>query len=364
MKILYLITKSEAGGAQTHVIDLCRYFISKGDQVMVMSRPGGVLESAVKDCGAVFLPNKYFSNYPCLIKIFLAVREIKRAAIDFKPDIVHCHSSAAAFLGRLAVRGKIQTVYTAHGWGFNIGMNPIIRRAVLMVEKILAKYTDVYICVSKFVRDLGLKYHLAKPNKFQVIYNGVEPRGAVTRNRSDAFCLSFVGRLAEPKKPELTIEAIALLPPEKKQTIKFIIVGDGPKRGMLERLAADRGVVVDFTGDLPREQAIQAISQSDAFVFISSWEGLPYTILEAFSVGLPVIASDVGGVSEMVTPDNGILIKSNRPQEISEAICKIADDAALRDSMRTSALKTVVEKFSLSGMLTQVESVYKSLTGL
>lgn len=364
MKILYLITKSEAGGAQTHVIDICRFFTSKGNHVAIMSRSGGVLESAAKNCGAVFLPNKYFSNYPCPIKIIRAVREIKRAVSDFKPDIVHCHSSAAAFLGRLAVRGKVETVYTAHGWGFNIGMNPFVRHAVLMIEKILARYTDVYICVSKFVRDLGLKYHLAGPEKFITIYNGVEPKGAATRDLTGGLRLSFVGRLAEPKKPELTIEALALLPLEQKQKMKFIIVGDGPKRGVLERLAADRGVMVDFTGDLPREQAIQTISQSDAFVFISSWEGLPYTILEAFSVGLPVIASDVGGVSEMVTSDNGILIKSNQPQEISEAIRKIAGDASLRDSMRTNALKNVGEKFSLSGMLTQVESVYKSLTGL
>jgi glycosyltransferase involved in cell wall biosynthesis len=360
MKILYLITKAEAGGAQTHVADLCRYFVSRGDEIAVMSRGGGWLKEECKKMNVSFVINEYFSNSANPFNIFKAIKKIRKYCAEFRPDIVHCHSSAAAFLGRLAIKGKIRTIYTAHGWGFNIGMNPIIRHAVLLVEKFTAKYTDKYICVSEFVKNLALKYNLAPTNKFVVIYNGVAPRMVWTnRNGHAEIRLAFVGRLAEPKKPELTIEALATLSADLKKKVRFTIIGDGPKRGMLERLAVDRGVMVDFTGDLPRELAIQTISQSDAFVFISAWEGLPYTILEAFSVGLPVIASDVGGVSEMVTPDNGILIKTNQPQEISEAIRKIAGDPSLRESMRVEALRTVGEKFSLSAMLAQVESVYK-----
>ncbi|MDD2757928.1 MAG: glycosyltransferase family 4 protein [Patescibacteria group bacterium] len=360
MKIFYLITKSEAGGAQTHLADLCRYFKASGHDILVMGGGAGWLKNECANLGVDYQQNKYFSNSPNPFRIFKAIKEIKKSVANFRPDIVHCHSSAAAFLGRWAIKGKIKTVYTAHGWGFNLGMNPFIRCAVLLAEKMTAKYTDAYICVAEFVKQLGLKYRLAPAEKFSVIYNGIEPHALVPRPPTDEIRLSFVGRLAEPKRPELTIKALGLLPPEIKKKIKFIIIGDGPKRDYLVKLAANKGVMIDFRGDLPRQRVFEEISHSDLFIFVSAWEGLPYTILEAMAVGLPVIASDVGGVSEMVNKTNGILVRNDVGQ-ISEAILLLVNNKELRLNLGKHGNAIVAQKFSLAKMLPEVENVYRKI---
>lgn len=358
MKILYLITKSEAGGAQTHVADLCRYFVSKGNEIAVMSRGGGWLENECKKIGVNFVINEYFSNSANPLNIFRAIKKIRKYCADFKPDIVHCHSSAAAFLGRLAIKGKIRTIYTAHGWGFNVGMNPIIRYAVLIAEKITAKYTDKYICVSEFVKNLALKYNLAPADKFVVIYNGVAPRivstdaGQKTGNR-----LIFVGRLAEPKKPEFIIEAMGRLPDEMKDNIKLVIVGDGPKRKVSENLARANNVKVEFKGAVSRGETLREMELADIFVFASAWEGFPYTILEAMSCGLPVIASDVGGISEVLNEQNGILIK-NDIQQIKGVIINLVSNKEMRYSLGQKGRFLIEQKYSLDKMLGSMEKEY------
>jgi glycosyltransferase involved in cell wall biosynthesis len=362
MKILYLITKSEAGGAQTHVADLCAHFKNREDEAIVMSSGEGWLKKECEKIGVVFVENIYFSNRPYPRRLFNAIKEIKRFAVDFKPDIVHCHSSSAGILGRLAIQGKIRTIYTAHGWGFNIGMKPWVKYPVLLLEKLCAKYTDTYICVAEFVKNLGLKYNLAPESKFKVIYNGVLLNSNVVKseiiNQKSKISLIFIGRLAEPKKPELTIEAIAGLSDEVKNKIKFTIIGDGPKKNDLESLTKEKKVNVEFTGALPKGEAIIQLKMADVFVFISAWEGFPYTILEAMSCGLSVIASDVGGVAEAVNEQNGILV-NNEVRQIREAILKLVNDEELRLRMGEQGRRDVEEKFSLEKMLEKIEEIYK-----
>lgn len=357
MKVLYLITKSEAGGAQTHVADLCVYFKNNGYDVAVMSSGNGWLKNECEKFGVSFIENKYFSNRPCPRRLFNAIKEIRKYVSEFKPDIVHCHSSSAGILGRLAIKGKIRTIYTAHGWGFNIGMKPWIKYPVLFLEKFCAKFTDTYICVAEFVKQLGLKYHFAPESKFKVVYNGVSIHSEVRSPKTEVQ-LVFVGRLAEPKKPELTIEAISLLPEEIKNKINFTIVGDGPKRKMLEKLAEEKKIKMEFKGSLIKEQALRELGFADIFVFISSWEGFPYTILEAMSYSLPVIASDVGGIDEAVNETNGILVK-NEVGQIKEAILKLLNDKELRTNLGNQGIQDVMEKFSLKKMLLEIENIYK-----
>ncbi len=360
MKILYLITKSEAGGAQTHVADLCVYFKSKGYEIAVMSSGDGWLKKECDKNGVIFVQNKYFSNKPRPRRLFKAIKEIRKYANEFKPDIVHCHSSAAAILGRIAIKGKIRTIYTAHGWGFNLGMNPLIRYAVLIAEKITAKYTDTYICVAEFVKNLGLKYNLAPENKFKVVYNGVsldDVNQSKIKNLKSKIDLIFIGRLAEPKKPELMIKAISLLPEKIKNSIKFVVVGDGPKRKPLEKLAENKKIKAEFRGSLSKDQVLMELKLADVFIFISAWEGFPYTILEAMSCGLPIIASDVGGVGEAVNETNGILVE-NEVGQIREAILKLVDNKELRLRLGEQGRRDVEQKFSLNQMLEKIEKIY------
>jgi glycosyltransferase involved in cell wall biosynthesis len=179
-------------------------------------------------------------------------------------------------------------------------------------------------------------------------------------DQSSIINLIFVGRLAEPKKPELLIDAIAGFPEDIKQRIKFTIIGDGVKRKDLENLAINKKVGIEFKGTLDKNNVFEELDLADIFVFISAWEGFPYTILEGMSCGLPIIASDVGGVEEAVSEKNGILVK-NEVGQIREAILKLIRSKELRLKLGQQGKKDVIEKFSLEQMLNKIENIYNTI---
>jgi len=354
MRILYLITKSEAGGAQTHVAELCRYFSSLGHEVGVLSYPGGWLQSEIERNGAKFLSNKYFSNSLNPINFFKALLKTKELIYDFKPDLVHCHSSAAGVYGRLSVRNKIRTLYTAHGWGFNIGVSWWQKILAILVEKILSSYAQKIICVSQFVKDLAIKYKIAPEEKFEVVLNGVEllPEKFLDNEKLD---ITFVGRLAEPKDPMLLLKAVEQI----KNNFVVNIVGAGPKFSELEKYINSHNLTnVNLLGELDREKTLGVLRNSDVFVLVSKWEGLPITVLEAMSVGLPIISSDVGGVSEAVDANNGILIY-NDVVDLKIALKKLIVDKDLRDRMGKNGRYKIQTIFSLEEMLKKINNIYK-----
>ena len=366
MRILYIITKSEAGGAQTHIYQLSKYFIEKGNKVAIMSYPGGWLEEEAKKLGVKFYPNKYFSNIPDPIRIFKAMKEIRKVVKDFKPDLVGCHSTAAGFLGRMAVRNKIPTTFTAHGWAFTEGA-PFLRKCLaILIEKIAGKFCSKIICVSDFDRNLALKYKIASPNKITVVHNGVEVSAEQTRNHTQnrrEIKIVFVGRLAQPKDPLLLLESFNSLSFELKDRTQISIIGEGPKRKELEKFIKENRLEekVKLLGSISREKVFEVLKNSDIFVLISNWEGFPYTIIEAMSFGLAIIASEVGGIKEAVNESCGILIKRGDKEGIKNALGRLLKNPSLIKEMGERGKEKVKEEFSLEKMLRETEKVYKSV---
>ena len=375
MKILYLVTKSEAGGAQTHIYQLSKYFIEKGNKVAVMSYPGGWLEEEARKLGIKFYSNKYLSNVPDPIRILKAMKEIRKVVKDFKPDLVGCHSTAAGFLGRLAIRNKIPTTFTAHGWAFTEGA-PFLRKClVILIEKIAGRFCSKIICVSDSDRNLALKYKIVSKEKVITIHNGVEisinqftPLDTKLSNganqRKSAFIkIVFVGRLAQPKDPLLLLESFNSLSFELKDRTQISIIGEGPKRKELEKFIKENklGEKIRLLGSISREEVFEILKKSDIFVLISNWEGFPYTIIEAMSCGLAIIASNVGGIKEAVDESCGILIKRGDKEEIKNAFEKLLKNPSLIRKMGERGKEKVKEEFSLEKMLRETEKVYKSV---
>jgi len=361
MKIFYLITKSEPGGAQTHVYQLSKYFIEKGNQVAIMSYPGGWLEKETKNTEIEFYPNKYFSNIPNPFTIFKAMKEIKRVIKDFEPDLIACHSTAAGFFGRLIIRNKIPTVFTAHGWAFTKG-TPFLRKIIaIIIEKIGAKFCSKIICVSNFDKNLVLKYKIAPIEKIEVVHNGVNFQDYQFQ-KNDKQSIVFIGRLAKPKNPLLLLKAFNNLSPELKNKTNISIIGKGPKLRRLKKFIKIKGLnQVSLLGSIPRKEVFEILKRSDIFALISSWEGFPYTIIEAMSCGLPVIASDVGGIREAIDNKSGILVKRGDQKQIELALEKLLKNPSLVKEMGENAREKSRNEFSLDKMLKKTEQVYMHL---
>lgn len=365
MTVFYFITKSEPGGAQTHVAQMTECLLSRGHRVAIMSAPGGWLEVEARRMGAHFYPNTFLGNTISPRKLWRAGRQFLEVVRAVKPDIVACHSTVAGLIGRYALRGQTRTVFTAHGWAFTQGA-PFFRRVLLvLLEKIAAKFTERIICVSKNDADLAKQFHIAPAKKIVKIGNGVfcPPLASHARNEK-LIEIMFVGRLAAPKTPLLLIEAVHKLPDHLQKQIKVSIIGDGPqKRRLLSEIHAHSlGERIVLMGALPRDEILSLLrEQTDIFVLTSRFEGLPYTILEAMSVGLPVIATDVGGIKEAVGDDAGILIPPGDADALCQALILLIQDTALRERMGRSGHARVLRFFNVREMCAHTLALYESV---
>jgi len=360
MKIFYLITKSESGGAQTHVFQLSKYFIEKGNNVAVMSYPGGWLEEQIKELKGRFYSNKYLSNNLNLLVIIRSVKEIQQAIQDFQPDLICCHSTIAGLLGRMAVRNKIPTIFTAHGWVFTDGASFLRRKIGVFIEKVAGKFCSKIICVSNFDKQLALKYKIAPEEKITTIYNGVKINFQETESRENRIV--FVGRLALPKNPLLLIKAFNDLPFDLKDRNTISIIGDGPQKKEIREFIKNNKLEdkVKLLGRLSRKDVFDILKKSNIFVLVSSREGFPYSIIEAMNFGLAVIASDVGGIKEAIK-DCGILLRENNQGELKIVLEKLLKNPNLVGKMGAKAKKEIVRSFSLEKMLRKTEEVYKKV---
>ena len=363
MKILYLITKTEEGGAQTHVAQLVRYFTDQGNEVGVLSYPGGWLENEVVSLGADFYPNIYFANSYNPFRLFRAVGEIQKTVKQFQPDIVACHSSMASFLGRVTIRNKVPTVFTVHGWGFNNYVGILSKTIALIAEKVAARYCEKVICVSEFVKELAVVHKVVAPEKCAVIYNGIEKLGKIKEHsENELLKIVFVGRLAAPKEPEILIKAYQSLEFRFLEKTELLIIGNGPQEEQLKFIVGkDTPGKITFLGRVPRKEVVLLLEKSDIFVLATKWESFGLTALEAMSIGLPVIVSNVGGLKEVVDDKSGILVESGNVREMKRALEKLVGDQELRISLGENGRKRAFEKFSVETMFQKTEKLYKEI---
>ena len=366
MKILYLITKSEAGGAQTHISQLSNYLSKKGEDVAVISFPGGWLEKKSQEIGVKFYDNKYFSNNFNLFFIIKSIIRIKKIVQEFQPDLISCHSTMAGFQCRIAIQNKIPTIFTAHGWGFTEGTSFVTSRIIVLLEKIAAKFCSRIICVSNFDKKIAIKNNIVSTNKLITIHNGVRVQEDVDLSKKEInypLKIVFIGRLVKQKDPTLLLKAYNQLKQELKDKSEVLIIGEGGKRKNLEVFIRNNNLneKVKLLGVLPREKVLATLKESDIFVLTSNWEGFPRSILEAMSYGLPIIASNVGGVQESVSEECGFVVEKGNLEAVKLSLEKLIQNLELIRAMGKNSQKRLKDHFSLAKMLKETEEVYKNV---
>jgi len=173
MKILYVVTAGEWGGATLHVVQLMKYMAQQGHEVGLVAAPEPRLMEGAKGLGVKVFPNPHFVRpiRPC--KDFRALWRVFEAIRQFKPDLVSAHSTKAGFAARFscAILG-VPVIFTAHGWAFTEGKNPLARYLLALAERLAAKVTKKIICVSEYDKALVLRFRVAPEWKLIVIHNG------------------------------------------------------------------------------------------------------------------------------------------------------------------------------------------------
>ena len=251
-------------------------------------------------------------------------------------------------------------IYTVHGWAFKV---PGERGSSFyrFAERILRPFATLVICVSQTELAAGLIARACTRSRSLVIPNAVSVAGFETREhrRCSPVRVTSVGRLAAPKDFETLLAAVGQL---DQARVHLSIVGEGPARGELETLVDRLGIrpIVEFAGEVA--DVPTRLSRSDVFVLSSRSEGLPISVLEAMAAGLPVVATAVGGLAELVDHGTtGFLVPPGDIDSLARRVEELVDDPALRARMGSAARQRAHEVFDLGMWEAAHRRVYRDL---
>ena len=324
-----LITLAEVGGAQSYVVALLPVLSERFD-VTVAAHGAGPVREAAEALGLRFAALRHVRRPISPWRDALALAELVRLLRRERPDVLHASSSKAGVLGRVAAwaTGVPIRIFTVHGWAFaaRSGASSAVYR---WADRLVSPLTTATICVSELERASGLAARTCRADRTVVIPNAVDVRGT-PRARLDASRprLIAVGRLRPPKDFGTLLRALASLPADG---FDAAIVGDGPERPALERELGELGLRERVSLEGERRDVPSLLAGSDVFVLSSRSEGLPVSVLEAMAAGLPVVASAVGGVAELVLDgETGLLVPPADQAALAAALWRLVADAGLR----------------------------------
>lgn len=361
MKIVQLITRMDTiGGAQVHVRDISIDLKRLGYDIYLVAGGEENVHDILEKDNIQPIYSKYLIHNLNLISDVKAVLEIRKILKKIQPDLLAVHSSKAGVVGRIAGWSlRIPTLFTAHGWSYTDGISIKKKRFYIFFEKVIGRITDGVIAVSDYDKELALKYKVLPESKVFTIHNGVHAIGREKKdnNLSDQPNIIMVARFAPPKKQLELLQALNQL---RHIQWKMHFAGDGPQlqesRDYVKREGLNDRVV--FLGN--RRDITELLQKSDLFVLLSDWEGLPLSILEAMRCGLPIIASDVGGVKEAVKQSvNGFVITKGDEQELLNRLTLLLTKPKLRLKMGSSGRAAYESHFTFNKMMKKTLSCYK-----
>lgn len=365
MKILLLTTHLNIGGIATYTVSLAKALKAKGQDVLVASG-GGVLVAELAAAEISHIKINMLTKSELSPKVFSAIFELYKIVKKMDIDIIHAQTRIAQlvsfFVSKLC---KIGFVTTCHGFfRNNIG------------RRMLSAWGDRVIAISEAVEQHLIKdFHVSK-NRISLIYNGIDVKKYIRDFsereiddlkdrfgiRKDYSIIGTVSRFTPDKGHDVLLYALYEIL-KQKPNVQLVLVGDGKERseiiGLSQRLNLS-GNVIFIKSQI---NTTNVLSVMDVFMFTPRRkEGLGLAVLEAMAAGKPVVATNVGGVSSVVKDGvNGFLVEPSRHELLVEPTVKLLKDKVLYQKMAHSGRETVIQKFSINGMVDKVEGVYKEV---
>jgi glycosyltransferase involved in cell wall biosynthesis len=357
-RILFLITRAELGGGQTHVADLLGGLRGEFDVHLGTGEAGYLTEAAQ----ALGIPTHILPSLvqPLdLSKDLAALSQCRRLIREIQPDLVHAHTSKAGLIGRAAAKlAGVPSVFTAHTWCFTEGTSWKWKLIGTPLERLAGGWCGRIINVSDANRKLAASKRVGKPAKHVTIHNGIPDHSlrAQPAERSVPRIL-MLARFAPQKAQSLLVKAVEGI----SQPFELAFVGDGPTRRDVQQQVAQAGLSdrVIFLGQ--RRDIPELLASADIFALFSHWEGFPITILEAMRAGLPSVVSDVGGVREAVHESCGRIVAPGDVAGFRAALEGLLTDAALRMRMGAAARARYESNYTLESMLEKTVAVYRAV---
>ena len=376
-KILFAITKSNFGGAQRYVYDLATSLPKNEFEIAVILGDGGELEQKLQDAGIRTIRINSLQRDVSIFKDIAVFFELIRIFTKENPDIIHLNSTkiggVGAFAGRVCRIHKI--IFTAHGWAFNEKRSRLSKAVISFLQWLTVIFSHTTIAVSQKTSDQILTFPFININKIKVIYNGISKIDFVDRNEARKILFAdyeenmseeklWIGTISElhtNKGIDIALDAIAELA-KRYKNIVYIAIGGGEEQMHLNEQIKKLGIYDQafLVGQIP--DAKKYLKAFDIFTLTSRTEALPYAIMEAGLAQLPVVASNVGGIPEIInTPENGVLVATGEKavHEITNAIEKLIVQPEERRKLGHNLERHIHAQFSKDKMLAATFALYK-----
>lgn len=361
--ILYLATQGILGGPRTHINHLIAH-LGHEYRISVAVGERDLMNGYIENPDITLYKIHSLIRPISICNDLKALWELIRLIRTLKPDLVSTHSSKAGVLGRIAAKiCGIPVIFTAHGWAFTEGVPENLCRFYIQVERFMARFSDKIICVSEHDRQLAIKHNVGKDEQLVTIRNAMpynlNDQLAQARGENPVH-LIMVARFCEQKDYELFLKVLAALKTAKEYCAD--LVGDGPILETMKTLARELGLGerVRFLG--ARTDVPALLTKAQVFVLVSHWEGFPRSILEAMRAGLPVVASDVGGVNEaIVDGETGFLIPRGDFNVLADRLKTMIEDAPLRTRLAQNGHRRFMELYRFEGLLEKTVQVYSEV---
>jgi glycosyltransferase involved in cell wall biosynthesis len=372
LRVLH-VTATTTGGVGLLILFLVRHLNPRAFELAVAFGRGYLLDRQFDEAGV----RAYTLSTSRAVGIWSALKgtiEVYRILARERYDIVQSHTSVGGVIGRLAgwaARTPV-VVWTVHGLGAHPG-HPAWKRLLLRtVEGVLDWFTDHYVAVSEDLRDQGVRAGIYRAKKVTVIPNGLQfdhlPSAfdpAAKRRAlgvpADAPVIGTITRFEPQKANDVFLRAVERVL-RRVPNLATLIAGDGPQRTELEALAAQLGIAERVTFLGWRDDAVELLGAMDAFCMSSRWEGCPMVLLEAMAMRCPVVATDIGGVREIVVSgETGLLVAPDDPAALAQALLRLIASPDERSRMGAAGRKRVERHFGADGMLDAYSRLYREL---
>jgi len=369
IKVMQIIARMNVGGPAVIVAELMRGLdSSRFEQILITGycddTEADYLDEVATDIKATRIAGLGRSVSPIadLKAFFGLVRTIK----TLQPDVIHTHTAKAGALGRLASiiagRGAVR-IHTFHGHllhGYFAGWKT---KLVVLVEKFFAKRTHHLIAIGTEVERELLAAGIGTASQYSVFFPGLpephtaskaEIRKELELDPSAIYC-TFVGRLTHIKRPDRLLDIAAAMV-KREVPIQFLIAGEGELFDISKARAANENLPVTFLGW--RKDIGDLFAASDIAILTSDNEGIPLTLIQAAQAGLPILAPEVGSISDIVENDKTGFLTSPQPGAMASALSALASDRDLRNRLGAAGKVRAHEYFSLERMLRDHTEIY------
>ena len=365
-RLLFVIESLGQGGAERALLNLVPYLIKYGYQVRIVPLiPTGNMRSEFEDMGAEVI-NLGFGHKWNLLKNIMLLKGLVRS---HKPEVIHAHLFfAGLYVGALKYLGiKQPKLITFHNLAYAPGCNP--RNPGFYLRKLLNRHVvkhcmDGRIAVSSavaehYAQNLGLTL-----DHFDVIPNGLPIPVANTDLMVDKpdgkIKIVALGRRVPEKGYDYLLRAFAQLCERQPERFQLQVIGGGPLNSELLVQASDLGIDVSFLGSMAYADAQTALSGGDIYVTASVFEGFGLSVAEAMLAGIPVVATDVGGIRDIVRASFSEIVSPRNPDALADAVLRVAELPEVERNRRVKEAREFVEQnFSVDSVATRLADLYQ-----